>query len=102
LPERRIGLPRFAVSKRFPAHRRRYVVKEVLDRIEVRHCAIVTRCRPPLPGRFIGGRHLGLTTTIEAVGTREATIGAVNAPIDWATRICGPGTPESASTIVAA
>jgi hypothetical protein len=57
LPERRVGLPWLALSERLLAHRRRHVVKEILDRVEGPHDTIVTRCRPPLSGRFTGGRH---------------------------------------------
>jgi hypothetical protein len=43
-----------------------------------------------------------LTNTIDATGTREATIGAVNAPIDWATRTSGSDAPAIAVQTVSA
>ena len=38
----------------------------------------------------------------ELATAQQELLGAVNAPIDWATRISGPGAPETASTTVSA
>ena len=88
-------------------------MEEILDRIKVlrdspirrkyairaARCPVFSHHAPP-DSPAVGT--IGFTSTMSAVGTRVATIGAVNAPIDWATSTSGPDTSATASTTASA